>query len=136
VAVLSDDETPKSLINDSDFRVVWFSGTGNGGQYRNKHQNSCRVTHIPTGLCEIRQDRSRKSNLDSAKKALIEKINALNLNTHHNNISIERKNMIGSGQRGDKIRTIRMCDDVAIDHRNNNKIRASDYLNGKMYLLW
>ncbi len=33
-----------------DFRVEWFSGTGGGGQYRNKHQNCCRITHIETGL--------------------------------------------------------------------------------------
>lgn len=46
-----------------DFRIDWFSGTGGGGQHRNKHQNCCRITHIPTGLrAQSTTHRERPSN--------------------------------------------------------------------------
>jgi peptide chain release factor 1 len=50
-----------------DFRVDWFSGSGAGGQYRNKHQNCVRLTHIPTGVVTIGQtERDRPSNMRNA----------------------------------------------------------------------
>lgn len=48
----------------------------------------------------------------------------------------ERREQAGSGQRGDKVRTIRFQDDVATDHRTGKKIRAGDYMSGKMDRLW
>ena len=58
-----------------DFRVDWFSGTGGGGQHRNKHQNCCRITHIETGLVSIGQtERDRPSNQSKAFRALAGKL--------------------------------------------------------------
>lgn len=57
-----------------DFKIEWFSGTGAGGQYRNKHQNCCRITHIKSGLTAIATDRERTSNQKSAFQALTKKI--------------------------------------------------------------
>lgn len=58
-----------------DFRVDWFSGTGGGGQHRNKHQNCCRITHIETGLVAIGQtERDRPSNQSKAFKSLVGKL--------------------------------------------------------------
>lgn len=51
----------------SDFKIDWFSGTGKGGQHRNKHQNCCRVTHIETGItANGTSSRSRGANLKNA----------------------------------------------------------------------
>lgn len=57
-----------------DFRVEWFSGTGAGGQYRNKHQNCCRITHIPSGIISISTERERTHNLRFAFHALAKKV--------------------------------------------------------------
>ena len=54
-----------------DFDIQWFSGTGKGGQNRNKHQNCCRITHIPTGLRAVGQtERDRPANQKRAFQAL------------------------------------------------------------------
>ena len=58
-----------------DFEVQWFSGTGKGGQHRNKHQNCCRIIHIPTGMKTTGQrSRSRAENLDDAFRRLAAKL--------------------------------------------------------------
>lgn len=62
-------------LRRKDFRVDWFSGRGGGGQYRNKHQNCCRITHIATGLISTGQsNRDRPSNQREAFESLVRKI--------------------------------------------------------------
>lgn len=62
-------------LTRKDFKLEWFSGTGAGGQYRNKHQNCCRITHIETGLMATGQSqRDRPGNQKEAFEALAEKI--------------------------------------------------------------
>jgi peptide chain release factor 1 len=56
-------------FNDNDFEIQWFSGTGPGGQHRNKTQNCCRVIHKPTGIrAHGTRSRSRDDNLTNAMK--------------------------------------------------------------------
>lgn len=62
-------------LTKKDFKLEWFSGTGGGGQHRNKHQNCCRITHIETGLTATGQtERDRPSNQRKAFIALAHKI--------------------------------------------------------------
>lgn len=57
------------LITDDQFKFEWFSGTGPGGQHRNKTENCCRCIHVPTGIrATASSARSRKSNMESALK--------------------------------------------------------------------
>lgn len=57
----------KLTFNESDFEIQWFSGTGKGGQHRNKHQNCCRVIHKVTGIrANGTSDRSREANKRAA----------------------------------------------------------------------
>ena len=59
-------------ITKKDFNIDWFSGSGAGGQYRNKHQNCCRLTHIESGLTATgTRSRSRKQNLTESFKSLV-----------------------------------------------------------------
>lgn len=136
VAVLDENEDNFLIFKDEDFKIEWYSGTGKGGQHRNKHQNSCRLTHIPTGITESRQGRERKKNLESAKKSIIEKIEK---NSYLNNKikeNKERRNQIGSNFGLKKIRTIRFQEKVVINNQNNKKITIKEYIKGDIFKLW
>ena len=125
-----------SLLDDDHFRVEWFSGTGAGGQHRNKKQNSCRLIHIPTGIVESRQGRKRASNLRDAKDALLKRlINAESSQASSVATSI-KKAQIGSGMRGDKIRTYRFQEDRVVDHQSGKKANCSKVLKGWFEKLW
>ena len=66
---------PELHLTKKDFRVDWFSGTGAGGQHRNKHMNCCRITHIATGLVTTGQtQRDRISNQREAFGKLVKLI--------------------------------------------------------------
>ena len=137
VTVAVIDPASKSLdFPDSDFTIEWYSGTGAGGQHRNKHQNSARVTHIPTGMKATAQCRTRQNSLTEAKTELIRRLTEAHSMSVGMQIASTRKDQVGSGMRGDKIRTIRFQDDSAIDHRTSKRITAKKYLNGGMDSLW
>lgn len=139
VSVLGDDveaDPRYAMREDKDFYVEWFSGTGKGGQKRNKSQSCCRLYHLPTGLVESRQGRSRVNNENDAKRALLETLDKMSNAEQRQSQSSIRKEQVGSGMRGDKIRTIRFQDDIAVDHETNKKITAKQYMRGCMDDLW
>lgn len=123
-------------IPDADLRVEWFSGTGAGGQHRNKHQNSCRLIHVPTNTVVTAQTRSRESSYRQALQELEGRVRGKALSAHHREQASIKKVQVGSGQRGDKIRTIRFQDDVATDNRTGRKMKADRYMRGEMDQLW
>lgn len=123
-------------IHERDLEISWFSGTGAGGQHRNKTQNSCRLRHIPTGIEVCAQTRSRTNSLNEAKTELKRRLTSEQNNTIRTERSTLRKEQVGSGQRGDKIRTIQFQNNVAQDHRTGKRITAEQYMKGNMNLLW
>lgn len=135
VAII-DPEIPEQEYNDADFRIEWYSGTGAGGQHRNKHQNSCRITYIPTGLVATAQCRSRLNSLDEAKSALLSQLKNTDRYQQIERQSTERKMQVGSGMRGDKIRTYRFQDDVVKDHNSGASSSVKNVLKGNFDLLW
>lgn len=140
VAVIDPSEqkhdSKLSLIGDEHFKVDWFSGTGKGGQHRNKKMCSCRVTHIPTGVTEVRQGRSREANQSDATSAIIQKLESMKNTQNHKHRSSVVRDMIGSGMRGDKIRTYRFQDDSVIDHNSNKQATCKMVMKGNFRLLW
>lgn len=121
---------------DTDFKIEWYSGTGAGGQHRNKHQNSCRITHLPSGLVATAQCRSRVNSLDSAKTGLITQLKQQQELAAHREQAHLRKAQVGSGMRGDKIRTYRFQDDSVKDHRNEKSAALKQVMKGNFNLLW
>jgi peptide chain release factor 1 len=130
------EENKSSAIPQSDLRIEWYSGTGAGGQHRNKHQNSCRITHIPSGTVVTSQNRSRQNSLDSALSELRHRLDFEAKRTYNDNISTNRKSQVGSGMRGDKIRTYRFQDDRVQDHITELGAKCSTILKGNFDLLW
>jgi len=66
---------PEIHLTKKDFKIVWYSGTGAGGQHRNKHLNCCRITHIESGLsANGTGSRSRVTNQNDAFRALVPKL--------------------------------------------------------------
>ncbi len=139
VAVLDNDvrgDFRFSKTADTDFHIEWFSGTGKGGQHRNKKMNSCRVKHLPTGLMESRQGRKRESNLRDAKQALLKQLKQAQHNATASTVAEIRKNQVGCGMRGDKFRTYRLQDDNVIDHQSGRRAKGTKVMKGYFDLLW
>lgn len=135
VAVI-DPSRPNLQINDNDLKVEWYSGTGAGGQHRNKHQNSCRLTHIPTGAVATAQCRSRLESESQAKVTIVRLLQMQHHNVQHLKEADLRKGQVGSGERGDKIRTYRFQDDTVKDHRTKRSASLSMVMRGCFDLLW
>lgn len=121
---------------DTDFKIEWYSGTGAGGQHRNKHQNSCRLTHIPTGIVETAQCRSRQNSYDEAKANIILRLDGMAKGQNRAITSDIRKGQTGSGMRGDKIRTYRFQDNTVKDHNTNIQKSLDKVMDGNFDLLW
>lgn len=136
VAVIDPKDAKSYIFNDRDFRVEWYSGTGCGGQNRNKVQSSCRITHIPTGIIQTAQTRSRENSFKEAKQQILLKLNevgSLQIRTEQNS---DRASQVGSGMRGDKRRTYRFQDDIVGDDVTNKRASLKKVLSGNFDLLW
>lgn len=136
VAVMETQDKVLLEIKDSDLKVEWYSGSGSGGQHRNKHQNSCRLTHIPTNTTVTSQCRSRQNSYDNARTELVTRLQKETNYKIDMEQSTKRKELVGTGMRGDKIRTYRFQDDVVTDHNTGKKASTKDVMSGKLELLW
>jgi peptide chain release factor 1 len=120
----------------SDFVLEWYSGSGSGGQHRNKHQNSARITHKPTGIVRTAQTRDRENSRRLAMEAIIGELDARKFGQNMEGADKHRRTQTGSGQRGDKIRTYRERDNIVVDHRSGKRSTWRDVMeNGRFDLV-
>lgn len=126
----------KTVIREQDLQIEWYSGSGAGGQHRNKHMNSCRLKHLPSGHVATAQTRSRQNSYQSALKALTERVEGANDARQVRADALDRKQQVGSGMRGDKIRTYRFQDDMVKDHQSGASASCLKVLAGHFELLW
>lgn len=138
VAVLGDVHIDPQYLKrrPEDFAVSFFSGTGPGGQNRNKVQASARIVHIPTGLVRTAQTRSRENSVRLAMEALSKDLDAAQTQSQWDHTNTVRTAQTGSGMRGDKRRTYRSQEDTVNDHENGKRARMSDVMKGKFDALW
>ncbi|WP_287405685.1 peptide chain release factor-like protein [Candidatus Brachybacter algidus] len=104
----------------SDLKVDTFRASGAGGQHVNKTESGVRFTHLPTGLItESTEARSQIKNRDIALQRLYQLILEKNRNEVQSTMSAQRKSMVGSGDRSDKVRTYNFPQNRLTDHRIN-----------------
>lgn len=132
---MSESQSPKTIL-ESDLRVEWYSGSGAGGQHRNKTQNSCRITHLPSGQVATAQTRSRKNSYALALEAITQRVLSSHAAVQRREEATSRKEQVGSGMRGDKIRTYRFQDDMVKDHVSGKSATCKKILEGNFELLW
>ena len=121
VAVMPEaDELTAVDINPADLRIDTFRASGAGGQHINKTDSAVRITHLPTGIVvECQDDRSQHRNKAQAMAVLAARIQSEREREQQQKIASERKSLIGSGDRSERIRTYNFPQGRVTDHRIN-----------------
>lgn len=137
VALLSDTTSRRISLNEEDLHKRWHSGTGAGGQHRNKTQNCLELTHRPSGLSVTANGRSRKDNEREARLLLQKALEDRGAEQERCVISQERRSQAGDRSRsGERIRTWKFQEDKVIDHQSGISARARDILRKGVSSLW
>lgn len=129
---LPESELPE--INPVDLKIDTYRSSGAGGQHVNTTDSAVRITHLPTGIVvECQDERSQHKNKAKAMSVLASRIRQAEVDRQAAEQADTRRNLLGSGDRSDKIRTYNYPQGRVTDHRINLTLyRLDEVMNGKI----
>ncbi|GEM_PF-1893496 len=136
VAVLGPPAADAWVLRDADIEVFTTRDSGPGGQHRNTTDSCVVMRHKPTGIEAKASAKSQHHNRRLARELLEARVATFYQDKAEVDRAGCRRQQLGSGQRGDKVRTYRERDDLVTDHRTGAKIRMGLVLEGHIEGLW
>ena len=137
VAILEEPKEHELRIDPKDLDESFTRGSGAGGQHRNKTDSCVILKHLPSGI-SVRVDggRSQHINRETALGVLRARLKEAGSERTTKDRNARRKRQVGSGMRGDKVRTVALQRDIVTDHRTGRSMKAKAYLRGDLGELW
>ena len=133
VATLELPQESQVKLNERDLEWKATRGSGAGGQHRNKTDSAIQLKHLPSGIqVRVETERSQHQNLMTAKAVLAARLLEADVVASQGARNKLRKAQVGTGMRGDKIRTIAVQRDQVVDHKLGTRTSVTKYLKGDL----